>query len=131
MKRALFALACVALPACGGDETLTGYGAAGSWRLTEIDGQPFAATANMTFSEGRAVSGDGPCNRFSATQMAPYPWFQLGPIAATRRACPDLPAEAAFFDALAAMTISEVLTDTLILSNEAGREMVFTRQPAG
>jgi heat shock protein HslJ len=58
---------------------------------------------------------------------APYPWFEAGDIAVTRRACPDLAAETAFFDALADMTLAEVAGDALILSTPDGREMVFTR----
>jgi len=46
-------------------------------------------------------------------------------IGATKMACPDLAAENLFFAALAEMTLSEVLGDTLLLSNDKGREMVF------
>jgi heat shock protein HslJ len=69
--------------------------------------------------------GQGPCNAFSASQTAPYPWFATGPLAATKRACPDLSAESAYFTALQEMTQVEILDDTMLLSNDAGREMLF------
>jgi heat shock protein HslJ len=40
-------------------------------------------------------------------------------------ACPDLAAEAQFFDALSTMTLVEVLGRTLILTDDNGREMLF------
>ena len=55
---------------------------------------------------------------------APYPWFETGPILVTRRACPDLEAEGDFLRALESMSQAEVLGSVLILSNDAGREMV-------
>lgn len=115
------------LAACRGDETVTGYGGAGSWRLVSVDGAPFAAQATLVMEASGAISGAAPCNRFSAMQTAPYPWFELGPLRVTRRACPQLAEEALFLDGLSAMTVSEVAGDTLILSDSEGREMVFTR----
>ena len=40
-------------------------------------------------------------------------------------ACPELEAESAFFAALEDMSLVEIVGPTLILTNEAGREMVF------
>lgn len=125
--RALAIAVLLALPAaCAGDETISGYADPGAiYVLAEIDGAPFPARATIAFPDEGRAAGDGPCNRWSAAQTAPYPWFGLGPVAATRRACPDLAAEGAFFEALGAMTLAEVQGPVLILSNEAGREMAF------
>ena len=71
------------------------------------------------------ISGQAPCNRYFATQSTPYPWFEAGPIGATRMACASLSADTVFFTALSDMTLAEVVGDTLILSNDKGREMVF------
>ncbi|MEB8387893.1 META domain-containing protein [Rhodobacteraceae bacterium KMM 6894] len=115
-----------ALPACSSDETLTAYGAADTeWRLIQIDGNDFQATASIRFSPAGAVTGQAPCNRFNAVQTAPYPWFALDKVAITRRACPDLAQENAFMTALEQMTLAETAPGTLLLSNEAGREMLF------
>ncbi len=122
------AILLLALAACREDETVAGYGAAGViWRLETIDGAAFAASATLTFPAEGEISGEAPCNRFFGRMETPYPWFEAKNLAVTRRACPDLPAESAFFAALGAMTLAEVSGDTLILSTPEGREMVFTR----
>tara|TARA_R110002049_G_scaffold117332_3_gene270731 strand:- start:119317 stop:119709 length:393 start_codon:yes stop_codon:yes gene_type:complete len=106
------------LPNCNGDETVRAYGAADKvWRVTEIDGKPFTAHATLTFPEAGKIAGDAPCNSYSATMTVPYPWFEAGPVAVTRRACPQLAAEAAYLAALRDATLSEVLGNTLILSS--------------
>lgn len=111
---------------CQGDETLTAYGASDrTWVVTEIDGQPFSARATISFPEQGRFGGQGPCNTYGGAQTAPYPWFQIEAIRSTKRACADLQAENRYFDALRAMTISEVSGATMVLSNEAGREIVF------
>ena len=111
------------------DETLTGYGAAETqWVLQEIDGAAFDAQAVLEFPEEGVLRGQAPCNTFSGQQTVPYPWFKAENLAVTRLACPDLPAETAFFEALQAMTLAEVGVDTLFLSNDAGRKMVFVAQ---
>ena len=110
------------------DETVSGFADTGAvYRLIELDGQRFDAKATITFPEEGRISGVAPCNDWSATQGAPYPWFAPGPIAVTRRACPDLLAETRFLQSLSAMTLAEVQGNVLILSNEAGLEMVFER----
>jgi len=112
--------------ACQKDETVAGYGAADRlWVLQELDGAAFPARATLTFPERGKIAGQAPCNSYRASMESPYPWFRAGPIAATRRACPELDAERRFLESLAAMTQSEVLGGTLILSDETGREMVF------
>lgn len=119
-------LAALAIGGCRGDETLHAYGAADkTWRLVELRGTPFAAQAMITFPEPGQISGRGPCNRFNATQNVPYPWFEAGPIAATRMACPALADEAAFLTALSEASLSEVAGDTLILSDEENVLLVF------
>jgi heat shock protein HslJ len=127
--RRLTALALLTLVACT-DETISGYADPYAvYRLTEIDGAPFAGNATITFPEEGTVRGEAPCNSWFASQSAPYPWIEFGPIGATRRACPDLDAERAYFDALGTMTLAEVQGTVLILSNDAGREMVFRATP--
>lgn len=125
-RGAIAMLALAGLLECNGDETLSAYGAADvTWVLHELDGAPVAARATLVFPEAGRIAGNAPCNRFSARQEAPYPWFEAADIAATRRACPDLATEGRFLAALAEVTLAEVAGDTLILSNDAGREMVF------
>lgn len=125
--RLLLLMAVLGLGMCDKDETVARYGAADrEWVLLELDGTAFPARATLGFPETGKIAGDGPCNRYSGVMTTPYPWFDVGQVISTRMACPDLQAEAAFFKALSEMTESEVAGDTLILRNEAGREMVFT-----
>lgn len=116
----------VAVAACRGDETLYAYGAADKvWRLTELNNQPVSASFTLTFPEAGKLAGTAPCNRFSGQQTVPYPWFQAENIATTKRACPALSAEVSYLAALQAASLSEVLGNTLVLSNPEGLSMVF------
>jgi len=112
------------------DETVTAYAEHdGTFQLSTLNGVPFTADATIDLRVSGTVSGHGPCNAYRASQTAPYPWITLGPITATRRACPDLDAETLFFDSLATMTIVESAREILILSNEDGARLVFYASP--
>ncbi|RLK08148.1 META domain-containing protein [Ruegeria conchae] len=116
----------LALFQCNEDETVAAYGAADqTWALQEIDGEPFEASALLRFPEEGRIEGNAPCNTYSGKLNAPYPWFEIADLAATRAACDGLEAEGFYFAALMAMTQSEVSGDVLILRNEDGHEMVF------
>ena len=111
------------------DETVSGYGGSEQvWQLVEINGDEFRATATLEFGRNGRVTGQGPCNTYSATQTVPYPWFELDQIASTKMACADLAAETIYFETLSAMTLSEVSGAILLLSNDEGDEMVFQAQ---
>ena len=116
----------VLFAACRGDESLSAYGASDKiWKLIELDGAPFTARATIAFPEPGQITGQTPCNRFTSTQTAPYPWFEMGEAMVTRAACPESEAETRFLNALSTMTQSEVLGNSLILRDESEREMVF------
>lgn len=107
------------------DETISGYvDPKAIYTLVELNGEAVSSDATVTFpTEGRA-EGNGPCNAWSASQTAPYPWIELGPIAATRRACPELAFESRFFEALTNVSLAEVSGPLLVLSGDEA-EMVF------
>ena len=127
MVRFALTLPLLGLMQCGADETVAAYGAADrTWNLQEIDGQPFEASALLRFPEEGRIEGNAPCNSYSGVLSAPYPWFEIQDLTATRAACGGLEAEGFYFAALLAMTQSEVSGDVLILRNEDGNEMVFT-----
>jgi len=112
------------------DESVTAYSKHdGTFQLLSLNGDLFEARATIDVRVSGTVSGHGPCNAYRTSQTAPYPWLTLGPISATRRACPDLDAEALFLETLATMTIVEAANENLILSNEAGDRMVFYASP--
>ncbi|MDX2482808.1 MAG: META domain-containing protein [Pseudodonghicola sp.] len=125
--RLLFLIALLGLDMCTKNETVAGYGGAAQiWHLTELDGAPVAATATLSFPAPGQIAGEAPCNRYSGVMTTPYPWFDVGQVISTRRACPAQAAEAGFFKTLGAMSEAEVAGNTLILRNAEGREMVFT-----
>lgn len=126
----LFIFALLFCAACQQDETLSAYtGDFKTFQLRTLNGENFAATTTMTLAADGQVSGRGPCNTYSTTINVPYPWFEIGPIAATRRACPELDQEQTYFNALSSMTFAEVSGPTLVLSNDAGEELVFYAAP--
>ena len=124
--RLILSAAVIVLSACQGDETVSAYGAAGkTWVLREIDNAPFSARATLAFPEPGQISGQGPCNGFSANLRVPYPWFDAENLVSTKTACPDLAQETRYFQSLDDMSLIEVLGDVMLLSNDAGRQMVF------
>ncbi len=131
MLRAALAFPLLAgLFQCAGDETLSGYGASdATWKLVEINGETFAADATLQFPEEGKLTGQGPCNSFFGTQGEPYPWFKAENIGATRRACPELAAETLMLQSLEKMTLVEVTANVLLLTNDAGEQMVFEALP--
>ena len=119
-------LSLLLVSACYPDESISGYAEqSAEYHLIEIDGVPFDASATIAFPDTGEVIGQAPCNKYFATQTAPYPWFALEGIGATRIACENLSNESIFFEALEQMTLAEVSGETLILSNTDGREMIF------
>ena len=119
-------ISLMVIGACDRDETVRQYGAADkTWVLTELNGSPFSAETALSFQPQNRISGTGPCNVFTGRMATPYPWFGIENLAATKRICPDLAEETAFFNALSQATLSEVLGDTMILSNPDGLTMVF------
>lgn len=124
--RWVFVIALVVLTGCRSDETISGFAPADAvFVLQQMDGVAVPARATLSFPEPGRVTGDGPCNGFFASQAVPYPWIEIGEVAATRRACPELAFESMYFQGLRDMKLIEVSGNALILSTPAGREMVF------
>ncbi|MCP5085958.1 MAG: META domain-containing protein [Rhodobacteraceae bacterium] len=122
-------LLALSLTACLKDETISGQtDPTDVWVLQTLNGAPVSPRITLTFPEQGEIAGDAPCNRYFATQTAPLPWFEAGPIGATDRACPEFPLEAQYFEALAAMTLIEVQSTTLLLRDGASGEMVFDKE---
>jgi heat shock protein HslJ len=131
MKVLLLAIAVI-LSSCGKDESLRAYGAYDdAFVLQSLNGHPFNAPASVSFPKAWKIVGQGPCNRFSGSQRAPYPWFSLGPLQVTARNCPQIAEERMFLEALGRMSVGIVKEFTLTLSNDAGEEMTFSRVPSG
>ncbi|AVO38408.1 META domain-containing protein [Pukyongiella litopenaei] len=119
---AVAAAALLALAGCLRDETVAGYGAADrDWRLAEMDGTDFAGTATLRFPTRGRIAGLAPCGPWQGRMVTPYPWFELDAVQTASPGCgTDI-----VLAALAEMSLSEVSGPVLILSNGAGRMMVF------
>lgn len=101
------------------DETIAGYAdPAAIYRLAEMNGKTDLPHATIAFPGRDRVTGTGPCNHFQAEQRAPYPWIEIGPLRATRRACPDLAFEHGYFGALSKVSLAEIQGPTLVLTDE-------------
>ena len=133
MKRAILALTVLALAACASQETVSQYGGTNYlWKLSEIDGVPVDYAAELSFAADGGVSGEGPCNAFTANQSKPYPWIEIEIDVVEQIYCVDIDREEAFFAALQDMALVEVSGPVMLMSNDAGRQMVFNGlSPAG
>ncbi|WP_313135566.1 META domain-containing protein [Paracoccus jeotgali] len=87
----------------------------GSYRLQLLDGQPIQGSASLNI-HGDALSGEGPCNRYTTSNGAEWPLVALAPIASTRRACLIEGGESGFFDAMAQVTQASLSDGVLDLT---------------
>jgi heat shock protein HslJ len=114
------------LSACTKDETVSGYVDNSTvFKLVEMSGKPFLANATIQFPAAGVAAGRAPCNSYSAAQTVPLPWIEIIKIRSSRTACPELPIEKQFFEALGAMTRAEPSGPILIMRNDNGAEMIF------
>lgn len=127
-----FLILALTMTACKADETISGYTDADAiWELVEINGGSPQSTITLTFPEKGKIAGRAPCNRYFGTQTKPLPWFQTGPIASTKMACPNLDEEQVYFQTLEKSSLAEITKTTLILSNDTGPLLTFKRQNDG
>ncbi|WP_418593236.1 META domain-containing protein [Ponticoccus sp. (in: a-proteobacteria)] len=119
--RYLVLVAGLAVAGCGAQpETIPGL-----WQIETLDGEAFAARATVDLSEPGRISGKAPCNSYFGSREGTLPALDLGPIASTQMACPDLSDEGRFFERLEAMTSAVEEGGKLVLSDGAGGGMVF------
>ena len=110
------------------DETLTGYAERGAvYQLVELDNSSVNSAITLEIVKAKTLAGRAPCNRYNTTINAPMPWFEIGPISATKRACPDLAIEQKYFNLLSQARFAEIHQGQIILSNDQGVLLVFER----
>ena len=124
--RLILTLVLVSLSACAAPVTPSDQR---SFALAYLDDEPFAPRATIRFVGPDRIAGQAPCNSYSANLTASLPAFATDGITSTEMACDALAAEGIFFAALAQMTSADLSGDGLILSNDAGRRMVFQPEP--
>ena len=79
--------------------------------------------------EDTRVSGQGPCNRYfgSITHSdTGSNSIQVGPLASTKMACPNLSAEHRYFQDLQRVSMVKVVSDELLLTTSDQVKLVFT-----
>ncbi len=106
-----------AVPPALSQERLTG-----TWVVEDIARRGIIDASRMTleFDEPGRIAGSAGCNRYTAT-LAMDDGLSIGPIAATRRMCPEalMTQEQRFLDALSSVNRYEVdETGALLLSAE-------------
>ena len=125
MRHFIFAFALAMTPVASPAEPIQEV----DWQLLAIDGvlvDP-AVTASLRIDAAGQVTGKAPCNSYGAQNTAELPAFSLGPIRATRMACPNLAEEQVYFDTLALMeTMALDGPKSLVLTGPEGRSMEFS-----
>ncbi len=96
----------------------------GTWIAEEIAGAPAAdkVVSWLSLTDSGRAQGQGGCNSFSGTYTAEDGTLAFGPLAATRRACPEpaMTQEARFFAALAASKAARIEDGKLVLLDASG-----------
>ena len=124
--RAFLPLALLALAGCLRDETVSGYAEPGAvYRLEAVDDRPARTAFALVFPRPGRAEGQGDCLSFTARQTAPYPWFELVDERIRLPDCVHTQEERAVVLLVLAMTIAEFSGDRLLLSDEAGRALLF------
>jgi heat shock protein HslJ len=116
-------------------EHLTGI----EWRVTELSGHPVARRPNgeqpfIFFDQAkRQVTGYAGCNRFFGGYEMNGGTLKFGPIAGTKRACPDLEEglETEFFKTLDATRGWRIVEGSLQLLNDGLVLARFQKMPEG
>ncbi|MEQ3625530.1 MAG: META domain-containing protein [Celeribacter sp.] len=107
------------------EKTLSEFaGNQSEWVLVAIDGGPAPDGVTLTFPVPNHISGHGPCNAYSARIVAPFPWFGIAGITATRMACPALEAEQRYFSTLEHMSAVELNGASMTLTG-AGKSLRY------
>ena len=105
------------------------------WQLIQLGGetiQPQEGSFTITLSaENGQLSGVGACNRLSGTYRSDEKRsLRIGPLAATRMACPDLKREQAFIEALESATHYDMDGPMLLILSNGELRAVFQALPA-
>lgn len=122
----MLALALVACPK--GEDCAGPPEQSGPWHLHSIDGAVFQEVAQVEFGPDDQIKGQAPCNAFTALLDAGLPEFVIGEMIVTDSICDEIEAESRFLSALQDMDRMRMQGEDLVLSNDAGREMVFRLQ---
>lgn len=102
---ALAACEPTSTPTAGGEDR--GFIPGGSYVLVGMDGQTVPLRDVTLLVEEKRLSGQGPCNSYSAANNAELPAIALSPIVSTKMACKNLRLENRFLSVLQQATEAE------------------------
>lgn len=106
--------------------------AGSEWRALGIAGEevPEGVEALLRFGAEGGLTGSGGCNRFTGAYAIEGEGLTIGPLAATRMACPEpaMTVEGQLFAALGAVRGFARDRTELVLSDEAGAPLVVLAQ---
>jgi heat shock protein HslJ/uncharacterized membrane protein len=117
------------LSGCGGDPMAL---LSGAWRLADMAPAPLPDGVVITLEvRGTRVSGQGGCNRYSGALRLTGEGLALGPLAATRMACPapQMGAEAAWLALLSRVASFDVEEGALLLLSAEGDRLARLIRP--
>ena len=98
----------------------------GQWRPSAINAEGIAAETRIyvAFSEDGKVTGFGGCNRLFGGYTVSGDSIKIGPLASTRKGCPDtLNLEVEFFKALQEAVTFEQTEEALVLFGPGGDKL--------
>ncbi len=104
------------------------------WQLIQLGGETIRPqegcfTVTLAAEKGQ-ISGVGACNRLSGTYKSDEKRsLKIGPLAATRMACPDLKREQAFIEALESATHYDMDGPMLLILSNGELRAVFQAKP--
>lgn len=105
---------------------------AGSWVAEEINGAPTAdkVVSWLKLTDAGRAQGQGGCNSYTGTFKLENGTLTFGPLAATRRACPEaeMSQEQRFFAALGAVKGARIEDGKLLLVDLQGDPLVRLRK---
>lgn len=105
-----------------------------AWQLVQLDGRAVAAAEDRytvtLLASDKQLTGTGACNRlFGPYEEGEKRALKIGPLAATRMACPDLETERAFIAALEATTHYDMDGPMLLLLADGELRAVLQAMP--
>jgi heat shock protein HslJ len=114
-------------------ETVPADVSSSKWAVYWVDGmdwqEKMKGSAHFSITDKMQLVGAGPCNRFQAEAEIPATQvLNLGKMAATKRACPQLEGEQDYFSALGTVQYYFVFSSQIALLDDTYRPVILGRQ---
>lgn len=128
---ALFAT--VFLMGCGSSEVIKKTLDMNAWEVVQIGAKSLEdmdsdQLPTMAFDMAKGqISGSTGCNSYSGSFSADEFGTEIGPVAATKKACPDMKIETMFLEALGNVARIDMGDDMIRLFNASGVEVMEAR----